>query len=60
MRRRYHLAVSGGYVAIGAVIGARSVLAGVIPIAILGLVFVALGLVRVRDYVNWRKSFRGS
>ncbi len=59
-RRRYHLLVSTGYILIGVVIAVRSVLGGVIPIAILGLVFIALGAVRIRDYLNSRRTSLGS
>ena len=31
----------------------RSVLAHVLVIAVLGIVFIALGAVRLRDYVAW-------
>lgn len=50
MRRRYYVAVSVGYVIIGLIILTRSAMAHAVPAVILGLVFVALGLVRLRDY----------
>jgi hypothetical protein len=56
-RRRYSLAVSVGYVFVGIVIAVRSVVSDVIPLAVLGLVFVALGAVRIREYLIWRRTF---
>jgi hypothetical protein len=50
MRRRYFIVVSIVYLLLGGVIIARSVASHVVPIALLGLVFVALGAVRLRDY----------
>lgn len=50
LRQRYFVAVSIIYVLVGVVIAFRSVTAHVIPIAILGLVFIALGAVRLRDF----------
>ncbi len=60
IRRRYHVAVSAGYIALGIFIAVRSILADVLPIVLLGLVFIALGGVRLRDYLNWRRNFSGS
>lgn len=54
MRQRYYVAVSIGYVVLGVVIVARSAVAHVFQIGLLGVVFIALGAVRLRDYV-----FRG-
>jgi uncharacterized membrane protein HdeD (DUF308 family) len=45
--------VSVIYILIGLVIMVRSVLAHVAVIAILGIVFIALGAVRLRDYHAW-------
>jgi uncharacterized membrane protein HdeD (DUF308 family) len=50
MRRRYFVLVSLLYIVLGVVIVARSAFAHAFAIAILGLVFVALGAVRLRDY----------
>lgn len=49
MRTRYYVAVSVVYILLGAVIMVRSVLAHTEPLILLGIVFVALGLVRLRD-----------
>lgn len=50
MRQRYFVVVSGLYVALGVIILARSLVAHVIPLVILGLIFIALGIVRIRTY----------
>jgi uncharacterized membrane protein HdeD (DUF308 family) len=55
MRQRYFVFVSVIYIALGVVIVVRSVLAEVIPIAILGVVFIALGAVRIRDFLMQRE-----
>ncbi|MGI8967818.1 MAG: hypothetical protein ACR2GA_01780 [Chloroflexota bacterium] len=60
IRARYSLAVSTGYVLVGIVIIVRSLVAHVLPLILLGAVFIALGAVRVRDYLAWRRSFRDS
>lgn len=52
MRRKYFVVASGLYIAFGVIIVVRSVAAHVVPIAILGLVFVALGVVRLRDFAR--------
>jgi uncharacterized membrane protein HdeD (DUF308 family) len=50
VRERWFVIASVAYIAAGLIIVARSVLAHVIPLVILGIVFVALGAVRLRDY----------
>lgn len=52
MRERYYLLVSILYIALGMIILVRSVTAHVAPVGILGLVFIALGAVRLRDYAG--------
>lgn len=54
VRRRYSLLVSLLYILVGLFIVVRSLLSVVVPVALLGLVFVALGAVRIRDYLAWR------
>lgn len=56
MRTRYFVAVSLLYLVLGAVIMVRSVLAHTQPLIILGIVFLALGLVRLRDYNSRRQT----
>ncbi|MDQ2745431.1 MAG: hypothetical protein M3Z66_24485 [Chloroflexota bacterium] len=58
LRRKYHVAVSLAYLALGGVIVARSIAGHVLPVGILGLVFIALALVRLRDYRTWKNSPR--
>jgi len=58
LRRKYHIAVSLAYLALGVVIAARSIAGHVLPVGILGLVFIALALVRLRDYRAWKKGPR--
>ena len=60
VRRRYFLAVSAGYIILGVIILARSIVGHVLPVGLLGLVLIALGLVRLRDYLSWRHETRGS
>ncbi len=60
VRRRYYVAVSVGYMLVGVVILVRSAISAVFPLILLGLVFVALGLVRLRDYLGWRRLSGGS
>ena len=50
MRQRYYVLVSVIYIALGLIIVVRSVLAHVLIVGILGVVFIALGLVRLRDF----------
>jgi uncharacterized membrane protein HdeD (DUF308 family) len=50
VRQRYYVLASVMYMALGGVILVRSLLAHVIPVGLLGAVFIALGAVRLRDY----------
>lgn len=50
MRGRYFVAVSVAYIALGIVILTRAVVAHVYVIGVLGLVFILLGAIRLRDY----------
>jgi hypothetical protein len=52
MRQRYFLAVSGAYIVLGLIIMGRSIMAHVFVLGILGVVFVALGAVRIRDFMT--------
>jgi len=54
VRRRLYIFSSVSYVVLGVIIAVRSVVAHVAPIALLGLVFITLGLVRLRDFLRWR------
>ncbi|MDQ2742360.1 MAG: hypothetical protein M3Z66_08700 [Chloroflexota bacterium] len=58
LRKRYYLLASVLYLVLGIIIIARTLLAHVLPLAILGLVFLALGAVRLRDYYRSQGSFR--
>jgi uncharacterized membrane protein HdeD (DUF308 family) len=58
LRQRYYIVVSVLYVALGVVIAFRSAAAHVLPIAILGLIFIALGVVRLRDFYSPRGQRR--
>jgi hypothetical protein len=51
LRRRYFLLVSVAYIALGLIIAGRSVVAHVPGVAILGIVLVALGAVRIRGFL---------
>jgi uncharacterized membrane protein HdeD (DUF308 family) len=50
MRQKYFVIASVVYIILGLVIVVRSALAHALVLAILGLVFIALGAVRLRDY----------
>jgi hypothetical protein len=56
VRERYFVAVSFLYIAIGSVIIVRSALGHVLVIGVLGVVFMALGLVRLKDYAARHRS----
>ena len=58
MRGRYFVLVSVLYLALGIVIMVRSVVAHVVPLVVLGVVFLALGGVRLRDYYRHRGGSR--
>jgi uncharacterized membrane protein HdeD (DUF308 family) len=60
MRRKYFVLASGIYIILGFVILVRSALAHVFVLAILGLVFIALGAVRLRDYFLRGDARRGT
>jgi hypothetical protein len=51
VRRRYFVVVSVAYIALGLIIVGRSLLAHVPVAGILGVVLVALGAVRIRDFL---------
>lgn len=50
MRQKYFVIASVVYIILGFVIVVRSAMAHAFVLAILGLVFIALGAVRLRDY----------
>lgn len=50
MRQRFYVFASVAYLVLGLIVIVRSVLAGVIPVGLFGLVLIALGAVRLRDY----------
>lgn len=56
IRQRYFVFVSAVYVLLGLILLVRGGLAHAALPAILGAVFLALGAVRVRDYVIWRQN----
>jgi uncharacterized membrane protein HdeD (DUF308 family) len=58
-RQRYRLIASALYIFCGVVIIAKAVVAVVIPLVLLGCVFVALGTVNVRNYLSWRRTAGG-
>jgi uncharacterized membrane protein HdeD (DUF308 family) len=58
MRQRYYVVASGLFIIIGVVILMRAILAGVPVIGILGAVFIALGVVRLRDYARFTREGR--
>jgi uncharacterized membrane protein HdeD (DUF308 family) len=57
-RQRFTVFASLAYIILGTVIAVRSLLAGVIPLAVLGAVLIALGIVRIRDLLRWRRNAR--
>ncbi|HEX6507253.1 MAG TPA: hypothetical protein VF221_06435 [Chloroflexota bacterium] len=53
LRQRYYVFVSVIYIVLGLIITVRSIVAHVVIIAVLGVVFLALGMIRLRDYIAW-------
>ena len=62
LRQRYFVVLSVGFVVLGIVIVVRSLLQGAPPVAIFGGVLIALGLVRIREFLKMRQgsTSRGS
>lgn len=58
VRQRYFVFVSVLYLVVGSVIVVRSAVAHVVPLMFLGIVFLALGGVRLRDYFRGRGGTR--
>jgi len=58
IRQRFTIFASAAYIVLGAIIVVRSVEARVFPLIALGAIFVALGLVKIRDLVRWRRIRR--
>ncbi len=58
-RQRYFVIASLAYIVLGVVILVRTLLAHALPLVVLGLVFIALGAVRLRDYYRGRTEVRG-
>jgi uncharacterized membrane protein HdeD (DUF308 family) len=56
VRQRYYVLVSVIYIALGLIIVVRSALAHVLIVGILGVVFIALGFVRLRDFASRNRS----
>jgi len=54
VRQRFFVLVSVLYLAVGSVILVRSAVAHIVPLMLLGIVFLALGGVRLRDYYRGR------
>ncbi len=54
LRRRSFVWASAVYVLLGVIILVRAIVAHTYPLIVLALIFVALGLVRLRDYRSWR------
>jgi uncharacterized membrane protein HdeD (DUF308 family) len=50
VRQRYFVLASIAYLILGLIVIVRSVFAGAVPIGLFGLVLIALGAVRLRDY----------
>lgn len=59
LRQRYTLVASGLFIALGILIVVRSILAAVLPLIVFGAVLIALGVVRIRDFLLWRGQTRG-
>lgn len=55
-RQRYFVGASLLYIVLGVIILVRTALAHALPLAVLGLVFIALGAVRLRDYYRHRSA----
>jgi hypothetical protein len=55
VRARYFVFVSLVYLLLGVVILVRGVLAHAVIAGVLGLIFLGLGAVRLRDYRTWKQ-----
>jgi len=55
-RQRYFVFASAMYVALGLIIIGRAAFAHSLVIVIFGIVLVALGAVRLRDFRRWRRN----
>jgi hypothetical protein len=55
-RQRFTAIASVAYILLGAIIIVRSILADVQPLAVLGAVFIALGVVKLRDFWKWSRT----
>ena len=58
LRQKYYFVASICFVILGLIIVVRAVLAQVPVIGILGAVLIALGVVRVRDFLKFRRGAR--
>lgn len=56
LRQRFSLVSSTVYIVLGIIIIVRSAVGAVLPLAIFGIVLVALGAVRIRDFIRWRRT----
>lgn len=54
LREKYHVLASALYILAGVIMLVRAATSGVVPVIVLGCVFIALGAVRLRDYASWR------
>ena len=57
-RQRYFVFASVIYIALGLIIVARAAFAHSFIIVVFGLVLIALGAIRLRDYRSWRPRGR--
>ena len=60
VRQRFSIFASVAYIVLGTIMVVRALAAGVIFLIVLGAIFVALGLVRIRDLIRWRRMTRAS
>lgn len=59
LRQRFSLFASAAYIVLGTIMVVRAVTTNfVVPLIVLGGVFIALGLVRIRDLIRWKRAAR--
>jgi hypothetical protein len=60
LRQKYFVAASAGFILLGLIIVIRAALAATPVIAILGVVLISLGIIRLRDFRNYWRGTRDS
>jgi uncharacterized membrane protein HdeD (DUF308 family) len=56
LRQKYFVAASVCFIVLGLIIVARAAVAGTYIVGLLGVVLIALGVVRIRDFLSVRRQ----